>query len=166
MIRDDDTPTLISSEPIDLPPTIADDRSTGQAARTMRQPDRVFRDLERGVGYDTETTVMEGPPPSLAWLVVLSGPWTGRIFALRPEGTTLGRRSACEIILDDDAVSRFHATLRIEEDEKGTERFFIQDLATENGTFVNGQKIDKQFLTDKDEIKIGETELGFLKWLS
>lgn len=163
MNREDDRPTVVSGESGDLPRTITDDESAGQMARTIGQDDRAFYGLERGVGYDAETKVMGGPPPSFAWLVVMNGPWAGRIFTLDPEGTDIGRDARSEIILDDDAVSAFHAKLRAEEDDKGNESFFVQDLATTNGTFVNGEEIVKQFLSDGDSIEIGETKLVFKK---
>ena len=163
MNREDDRPTVVSGESRDLPRTITDDMSEAQVARTIRPEDEASHGFQRGIAYDAETKVMGGPPPSFAWLVVMNGPWAGRIFSLNPEGTTLGRDARCEIIFDDGALSTFHAKLRVEEDEEGNERFFIQDLATTNGTFVNGEVVTKRFLNDKDRIEIGETQLVFLK---
>ena len=132
-------------------------------ARAMRREDEAPRGFQRGIAHDADTKVIGGPPPSFAWLVIMNGPWAGRIFTLNPEGTTLGRDARSEIILDDDAVSTFHATLRVGEDEEGNDRYFIQDLATTNGTSVNGEEVIKQFLSDKDRIQIGETQLVFIK---
>jgi hypothetical protein len=155
-MSNNDTPTVVSGE------------SGGAPTRAARRggtwdDETEYIGGERRIDHEAKTKVIGGPPPSFAWLVIMNGPWTGRILPLDAEGTTIGRDARSEIILDDDAVSTFHATLRMEEDDEGNERFFIQDLATTNGTIVNGEEVVKQFLNDKDRIQIGETELIFLK---
>ena len=160
---DDDSPTVFSGQSADLPLTIAESEAEKRMARTASREDEPLDRFQRRIAYDTETKVIGGPPPSFSWLVVMNGPWAGRIFSLNPEGTTLGRDARSEIIFDDNAVSTLHAKLRVEEDEEGNERYFIQDLATTNGTFVNGEEVTKRFLNDKDRIEIGETQLVFLK---
>lgn len=50
---------------------------------------------------------------------------------------TLGRSSAAEVRLDHEFISRRHAALR---EDSG--RFVIEDLGSDNGTYVNGQRID------------------------
>jgi hypothetical protein len=158
-----ESPTAIAGESRDLPRTIREDLPDSQVARTISREDEASPGFQRGIADDAKTKLIDGPPPSFAWLAIMNGPWAGRIFSLNPDGTTLGRDARSEIILDDDAVSTFHATLREEEDEEGNPRYFIQDLATSNGTFVNGEEVIKQFLNDKDTIQIGETKLVFLK---
>ena len=108
-----------------------------------------------------ETMILGGPPPSFAWLVIREGPRAGRLFRLDAEGTTIGRDPQCDIILDDEAASRRHAKVWAEENEGGASQFFIQDLATSNGTFINGEQILKQALSDGDVVEIGETKLVF-----
>lgn len=109
-----------------------------------------------------ETVILGGPPPSFAWLVVKSGPRAGVLFRLNPKGSNIGRDSTLnDFILDDSALSRQHARLRVEKNDEGEEQHFIYDLATANGTFVNGEQIVKQGLVDGDEILIGQTTLVF-----
>jgi pSer/pThr/pTyr-binding forkhead associated (FHA) protein len=62
----------------------------------------------------------------------------------------------CDVVLDDRDVSRQHARIR----QEGKE-FFIYDDASMNGTFVNGQRIDRAPLHDGDRIEVGNTELEF-----
>lgn len=108
------------------------------------------------------TLIIGAPPPSFAWLVVKSGPRAGVLFRLDPKGSSVGRDSTLnDFILDDPAVSRQHAKLRVEENDEGEEQFFIYDLATANGTFVNGEQIVKQGLVDGDEILMGQTLMVF-----
>ena len=73
---------------------------------------------------------------------------------------TIGRDAKNSITLDDKLVSRSHAVI-----QKIKEDFYIQDLHSTNGTFVNGQKIppgDYVRLQLSDTILIGRTELSVL----
>lgn len=91
-----------------------------------------------------------------AWLYVSSGPQAGRDFRLGRK-TSIGRDTAqCDVILVDKKVSEKHARIQREGGE-----FVIYDLASLNGTFVNGKKMQKQILSDNDEIMVGETRLMF-----
>ena len=69
----------------------------------------------------------------------------------------IGRNPDCDIILDNETVSRYHAT--IEKTYNG--EYIIQDLSSRNGTFVNGQKI-KSFTNVKinDKIFIGRHQIS------
>ncbi|HYZ77390.1 MAG TPA: FHA domain-containing protein [Gaiellaceae bacterium] len=91
-------------------------------------------------------------------LVVRSGGGrTGETF--RPEGdrTTIGRSPDCDIFLDDVTVSRKHAVL-VRRDSS----FFIEDLGSLNGTFLNRRRIESGELGDGDELQIGKYRLTFL----
>jgi pSer/pThr/pTyr-binding forkhead associated (FHA) protein len=72
------------------------------------------------------------------------------------ERTTIGRSRDNSIHLADERVSRRHARIDL---EQGT--FVINDLDSANGTFVNGQRIQRHRLRSGDEIRIGDTRLGF-----
>lgn len=66
--------------------------------------------------------------------------------------TVFGRRSACTVQLDDRQISREHAVI-----EKLAESFYVRDLGSANGTFVNGQKLEPNAprrLEDGDTIAI------------
>jgi hypothetical protein len=108
-----------------------------------------------------KTMILHGAAPSFAWLVIREGPRAGRLLRLNTETTSIGRDSQCDIILDDDAISRQHAKVRAEENEDGELQFFIHDLATSNGTLVNGEEIVKQVLSDGDVVEMGATKLVF-----
>jgi FHA domain/GAF domain len=60
-----------------------------------------------------------------------------RVLALREEEEyVLGRDAASALVVDDDRVSRRHARLR-----RGREGWELDDLASKNGTLVNGQPV-------------------------
>lgn len=108
-----------------------------------------------------KTEMIHKPPAALAWLAVKSGPRAGHLYRLAPDVTAIGRDSHNDIIVDDSSVSRQHAKVKLEQDDKGQKQFFVYDLATSNGTIVNGKQIVKEALYDGDEVEIGRTALVF-----
>jgi pSer/pThr/pTyr-binding forkhead associated (FHA) protein len=102
------------------------------------------------------TQVMAMRPERGAWLYVYSGAQAGRDFRLGAR-TTIGRDPLeCDVILSDKKVSEKHARIQQEGDE-----FVMYDLASSNGTFINGRRTQKQILSDNDGIRMGETALIF-----
>ncbi len=79
------------------------------------------------------------------------------LFRLSTDETVLGRQADCEVRLIDDAVSRRHA--RIVRDRGD---FYVEDLASGNGTFLNGKRIAQQTrLVDGDQIRLGLLTVEF-----
>jgi len=62
----------------------------------------------------------------------------------------IGRHSDNDIVIENIKVSRYHARLIKENDN-----WFIEDLGSSNGTYVNGKKIKKISVSDKDSVLIG-----------
>lgn len=96
--------------------------------------------------------------PSKGRLVVTDGPYAGEVFHLMEEVTRFGSMSGNQIILQDQAISKRHAAIRIDEDKC---RYELADLGSTNGTFVNDQKVTKCFLKDGDVIRVGNTKMAF-----
>jgi len=70
----------------------------------------------------------------------------------------VGRAVDCQISLAHDRrVSRQHARL-----ERDREEWFILDLGSANGTFVNDQKVRQTKLEVGDRIRLGDTLFEFL----
>jgi hypothetical protein len=107
----------------------------------------------------TERTkfIGEQAPPA-AWLVPKAGSRAGQQLGLVRGVNTIGRSHKCNIALEDGSISGEHARIQFENGQ-----FILYDLASLNGTFVNGQRVQKQLLMDGDEIKLGETVLVFKK---
>ena len=89
-------------------------------------------------------------------LAIVNGPQTGTSAAVQGGPVLIGRSADCQIILDDDYVSTRHA--RVQASEDGT--FYVEDLGSTNGTYVNGQRITAPTtLTMADTLRIGKTML-------
>jgi len=105
-----------------------------------------------------QTVIQRTKPQALAWLVVRTGPLSGKDFRLG-ELNKIGRDAQqCEIVIDDPAVSRQHASIRLSEGE-----FFVTDLDSANGTFVNNEQISRHKLSNGDVIKMGDTTFAFMR---
>ena len=103
---------------------------------------------------EDETELAEPVSPVLAMLWVKEGDRIGKFYPIR-HGTIIGRKYNKEgdLILDEPKVSSSHAKFTMEGD-----KFFVWDLGSTNGTFVNGKKIrEATLLEENDLIKIGDT---------
>ncbi len=74
-----------------------------------------------------------------------------RTLLLSAGSITIGRKSSCDIVLDDPQISREHARVIVSDASAA-----IQDLSSGNGVQVNGRRIQGlQRLTVGDRIQIG-----------
>jgi len=107
--------------------------------------------------------IAEGVPnPKLpeefqAVLEVVEGPNKGERFKLSHRSTVLGRSQEADVILSDDAVSGRHCQIEIHSKDKIT----IKDLASTNGTRVNGVLVSAVKIRNQDIIEIGKTKMTF-----
>lgn len=93
-----------------------------------------------------------------ACLYVLNGPCAGTLYEVRRR-TVVGREPSCDITLSDDSISREHAMFI---DDGIT--FTIADVASTNGTLVNGVVIEHPTaLKIGDRITVGPIEFEFLE---
>jgi pSer/pThr/pTyr-binding forkhead associated (FHA) protein len=91
-----------------------------------------------------------------AALRLRTGPEAGRLFEVR-RTLRIGRHPYNEVSLADHALSRYHCWVT------ATERgFAVEDLASTNGTFVNGERLRaRRLLRPGDRIRVGRTEFLF-----
>jgi len=82
-------------------------------------------------------------------LVVISGPTMGLEHLFRGD-MILGRDPKCQVVSSDREVSAKHARIT-----SIGGRYFLEDLNSRNGTFLNGRRIQRQTIIDGDEIRIG-----------
>src|SRR5688500_13130288 len=88
-------------------------------------------------------------------LVFLAGPIAGRRYKLADGEYIIGRRSDCQIFVPDMRVSRQHARLW-----RDNEIWAVEDLGSNNGTFVNGVKVQQATaIRHDDEIVIANNRI-------
>jgi pSer/pThr/pTyr-binding forkhead associated (FHA) protein len=114
-------------------------------------------------GTDEQTATMDGglfnpglPEGYQAVLEVLSGPNKGQRFKLTLRSTVIGRK-ASDIVLTDESVSQRHAQIEVHSKDKIT----IKDLASTNGTRVNGALVSAVKIRNEDEIELGQSKMKF-----
>ena len=76
---------------------------------------------------------------------------------LNPAGTIIGRSDECDIVIDSKHVSRHHARIFSSSDGQ----WFVEDLGSSNGTFVNGERVKSHPISRADVIEIGIATLSF-----
>ena len=94
--------------------------------------------------------------PGQALLLVKRGPNAGSTFLLDADASSLGRDTKSDVFLDDITVSRTHARI-----ERRDRAFFVKDLDSLNGTYVNGEAVEETKLARGDELQIGRFKLAF-----
>lgn len=78
-------------------------------------------------------------------------------YALIEDEQTIGRDEANAVAIPDGSVSSKHAKII-----RGADGFYIEDLGSRNGTFVNGEKVtERRLLTDNDVIRFGKVVFTF-----
>lgn len=149
-----------------------------------RKRDRVVERLQSGYAAgDLSTQTLERrieyallaeSPPELSQLTTdldpptlfdklrarLTSSWSspapsGLLLALvddRPK--TVGRASSCDLVLADNSVSRRHAML-----VRDGDRYFLTDLGSTNGTYLNGRCIRQAEVVPGDHLQLGELHL-------
>ena len=91
------------------------------------------------------------------WFLIMSGPRQGQHVPLR-HGFSIGKAPGNDLLIDDGFTSSRHAQVVI--DHSG---FNLVDIGSTNGTFVNGVRSMQAHLVHGTSVRIGQTELRFLK---
>ena len=95
----------------------------------------------------------------MASLTFLKGVNQGATVTLEGDKIVLGRNAECQVVLNVPAVSREHAVIR-----RIQGKFYVEDMKSRNGTFVNGQEVTaRTLLKDNDRIKICDNLLAFVE---
>lgn len=101
-----------------------------------------------------------------------------RVFprAEEAETVTIGREAGVDLQVPDGSISARHAEFSLDFDEDEERCFYLCDLGSANGTFVNGERLapgTKRELSDMDSIRLGPvvklqffSASGFFQFLS
>ena len=89
--------------------------------------------------------------------VVVQGAKAGARYALDTNVVTLGRHPRSDIFLDDITVSRRHAEVR-----RDGARYWVRDVGSLNGTYLNGERVEDGEMIDGNELQVGKFKLVFV----
>ncbi|BBM85505.1 protein kinase domain-containing protein [Candidatus Uabimicrobium amorphum] len=93
----------------------------------------------------------------MANLTVIVGENIGTVYKLKRQENVIGRASDVSCVLRDLRASRRHSCVTF---ERGA--YYLLDMGSHNGTYLNGQKVaGKSKLKNDDKIGIGATVLTF-----
>jgi len=92
---------------------------------------------------------MESAGTELPILIAQSGPLSGQRWLLE-HAIVVGRDPACDLIINDRQVSRYHA--RFDVTPQG---IYLEDLGSKNGTYHNGRLVEEPvLLKDGDLVQV------------
>lgn len=77
-------------------------------------------------------------------------------FHLSDQPITIGRSPDADIVLLDEKISRIHCGIRLWDGD-----FYLKDLKSKNGTFVNGERVEVAKLRSSDTVRIGSSNFNF-----
>lgn len=161
-------PNPPSNPPISQPLGVSGSRQSMITVTCFRcgsanQSDRLFCTFcgyelsDRKSAYDR----VMGPNgrPVLARLTLQNGPLAGRSYLFHQDVTTIGRTNGNDLIISGRTVSRRHARLWFD-----TNRWYIADMQSANGTLVNNLRVQPNQgipLNDGDMINFGDEIVVF-----
>jgi S1-C subfamily serine protease len=91
------------------------------------------------------------------WLTFTSGGDEGQSTQARGEHFVIGRDDECDLVINDERVSRHHAYLKVHDDGRAE----LHDMGSANGTYVNGHRITGPvMLSGGEQIQVGNTTLS------
>ncbi len=92
-----------------------------------------------------------------AYLYEKNGAHANRRYRIQWHSINLGTHPDCSVVVHDELVSDYHCAIKFH-----NEKFFLYDLISKNGTFLNGRKLLRpKPLHDFDEIQLGRTKFIF-----
>src|SRR5262245_27205577 len=91
-------------------------------------------------------------------LIVIKGADEGKQFELSEPVVSIGRDAGNVIRLNDTEVSRRHAEV-VQKPADDGKRYFLRDLGSANGTYVNNASITESALQPSDQVQVGQTLL-------
>ena len=77
-------------------------------------------------------------------------------FELSERPITIGRSPEADVVILDEKASRIHCGIRLWDGE-----FYVKDLKSRNGTYVNDQRVDVAKLKSGDRIRVGGILFSF-----
>lgn len=83
-------------------------------------------------------------------------------FVIDQATLKFGRSTDNQVQINDLEVSSEHALITCDIDNEGKTTYFLEDLGSTNGSYINEEKIKKQQLHHKDNVRIGWNIFTFI----
>jgi hypothetical protein len=100
-------------------------------------------------------TTTDMPPPSVKTDLILHQDGSVKRIPFIKDTMIVGRKPDCDIVIDESYISGRHAKI-----ERRSNRFFVTDIVSTNGTLVNGQPISSEtWISENDSVQLGEVTL-------
>ncbi len=109
--------------------------------------------VKAGAG-DTDQQRPSQPPSGTAYLDVIDGALKGQRVQSGQEPMTIGRAPDNTVCFKDPSVSSHHARIDFYQG-----KYFLSDLQSSNGTYVNNARIEQAQLNHQDLIALGSTRV-------
>jgi pSer/pThr/pTyr-binding forkhead associated (FHA) protein len=87
----------------------------------------------------------------MATLILISEGSDSKSFSITHKTVVIGREGDVDVLIPSDSVSSKHALITFEDGHH-----FLNDTGSTNGTFVNGERIKRQALKNRDLIRFGQ----------
>jgi len=93
------------------------------------------------------------PVPGGASVRVLAGFFEGLEYPVDRDWLVIGRGRGADLVLAEPTISRTHAAIGYDAEARG---FFVQDLGSTNGTYLNGAATKRGPLKAGDQLQMGK----------
>ncbi|CAM4435196.1 MULTISPECIES: FHA domain-containing protein [Myxococcus] len=149
---DDEVDPLQADDP--RPQRVPQFPAGSRRSRRQGPGGRANSDRELASRFDTANEYSD-PGYAPAFLYVERGPGAGQLVPVKQGALVIGRSSSSDLRLQHPSISRRHAHLT-----RRGERFFLKDLSSQNGTFLNRHRITSEVeLMPGDEVSLGNALL-------
>lgn len=149
---DDEVDPLQADDP--RPQRVPQFPAGSRRSRRQGPEGRANSDRELASRFDTSNEYSD-PGYAAAFLYVERGPGAGQLVPVKQGALVIGRSSSSDLRLQHPSISRRHAHLT-----RRGERFFLKDLSSQNGTFLNRHRITSEVeLMPGDEVSLGNALL-------
>jgi pSer/pThr/pTyr-binding forkhead associated (FHA) protein len=130
---------------------------------TLRYERLGTSELAAGKKFKTPTEPIKPAVASVSafghYLVLSRGSEVGAVHLLNNPIITVGRDAKNDIVVAEDAVSRYHLTLKREKTG-----YVIEDVGSTNGTFLNAKKLEgRAALNPDDVLRVGTVQLHYVR---
>jgi len=91
--------------------------------------------------------------------VVVGSGMAGSSYPITSRGLSIGRAEDRDVVIPDPAASRHHTQISLQNGE-----YVLRDMGSANGVFVNAVRVRECTLADGDLVRIGNTEMRFVRY--